>query len=463
MTATTTRSRINTPTPTRAALRHPTTRPASGRNVDGANALQIGYADPDIDESYAASPTRLIDPSPAVEPDGEADGSATSPVALPRASLIVLVGGPGHRGRPRRARAQHEDQREFVRAGQPALAAVPARCPGAAARPAAGRSASRPATSARKPPDSGSCRPAPRRFLTLPTGKVVGEPKPASGNPAGSAPQPTATRGGSRAALRRWDSRDEPSSPVVPRRRTRARAAPRRRPRQAPARRGPLRRPRPAPPNPAGRMRPVPPVQVVRRGRSRGSGRTAEVGPGGSGRTAEVGPGGPGRTAEVRSGGSGRTAEVVPEFTPTAQARSRGSSRTAEARSNRLTEARGHRPRGRTLGETPRPGERPRLQVVSDVTDVTDVTDVDDADAADQPDPPAPRPGAGPQRPGRPGRPRPRPGRRRPLAGCAPGCRRPRAGRPDPPAAAEHGADPGAVPGHRRAAGRVAVHRRRRR
>jgi hypothetical protein len=92
MTATTTRSRTTTttstaPTPTR---RRATTadRARPWAYVDGANALQIGYAEPDVDESYAL-PDPFVDPSPRVEPESEARPGA-APVTLPRPSLIVL-------------------------------------------------------------------------------------------------------------------------------------------------------------------------------------------------------------------------------------------------------------------------------------------------------------------------------------------------------------------------------------
>ncbi len=87
MTATTTRSRTSA---------RPGRRPSGPRSyggfVDGANALQIGYADPiapDELDGYAlpAEPTPKI-----AEPDGE-PLAAPAPVALPRTSFIVLVAG----------------------------------------------------------------------------------------------------------------------------------------------------------------------------------------------------------------------------------------------------------------------------------------------------------------------------------------------------------------------------------
>jgi len=81
MTATTTR----TTTPT---SRRTTGRPQYAAYVDGANALQIGYADP-----LVADPFPDIDPTPPAappEPDAEV-ASPPAPMALPRTSFILLM------------------------------------------------------------------------------------------------------------------------------------------------------------------------------------------------------------------------------------------------------------------------------------------------------------------------------------------------------------------------------------
>jgi hypothetical protein len=61
----------------------------AGSYVDGANALQIGYADPEVAEPIPAQ-RRPVAPEPVAEPVPDAP---PSPVALPRASFIVLVLG----------------------------------------------------------------------------------------------------------------------------------------------------------------------------------------------------------------------------------------------------------------------------------------------------------------------------------------------------------------------------------
>jgi hypothetical protein len=187
MTATTTRSRTTTPTPTRRPANRDVTRPWA--YVDGANALQIGYDDPLVDESYAL-PDPFSDPIPAVEPDrglgydGEAP-PAVAPVKLPRPSIIVLsavlviaavlgvlvlntkINENSFALDNLRSQQSQLDVQEQQLAQQLAdlesagnlsaqaarLGLVPAGAPG---------------------------------FLNLPTGKVVGEPKPASGNSTGA-------------------------------------------------------------------------------------------------------------------------------------------------------------------------------------------------------------------------------------------------------------------------------------
>jgi hypothetical protein len=64
-----------------------------GAHVDGANALQIGYADPDIDEGIdvlapPAAPRRRPRVTPTSRP---APLAPPAPVALPRAPFLVMV------------------------------------------------------------------------------------------------------------------------------------------------------------------------------------------------------------------------------------------------------------------------------------------------------------------------------------------------------------------------------------
>jgi hypothetical protein len=75
-----------------------------GAYVDGANALQIGYADPVIDDPLLDEPLSFDNPlpfdepltdqrpspAPAGDPDAEVDAPAL-PMPLPRASFIVFV------------------------------------------------------------------------------------------------------------------------------------------------------------------------------------------------------------------------------------------------------------------------------------------------------------------------------------------------------------------------------------
>jgi hypothetical protein len=80
MTATTTR----TTTPT---SRRTTGRPQYAAYVDGANALRIGYADP-----LVADPFPDLDPTPAAPPEPDAEiSSPPAPMALPRTSFILLM------------------------------------------------------------------------------------------------------------------------------------------------------------------------------------------------------------------------------------------------------------------------------------------------------------------------------------------------------------------------------------
>lgn len=181
MTATTTRSRTTTATPTRRRPDRDVSRPWA--YVDGANALQIGYDDPAIDESYAR-PDPFTDPTPVAEPDAAAP-PALAPVKLPRPSIIVLsavlviaavlgvlvlntkINENSFALDNLRSQQSQLDVQEQQLAQQLAdlesagnlsaqaarLGLVPAGAPG---------------------------------FLNLPTGKVVGEPKRASGDSTGA-------------------------------------------------------------------------------------------------------------------------------------------------------------------------------------------------------------------------------------------------------------------------------------
>jgi hypothetical protein len=93
MTTTTTRSRATAPS------RRPTARRGSyGGYVDGANALQIGYADPVAPDEYLDDLVVERDPvrtEPSLEPDrvAAAEPTPADAVALPRASFLALVIG----------------------------------------------------------------------------------------------------------------------------------------------------------------------------------------------------------------------------------------------------------------------------------------------------------------------------------------------------------------------------------
>jgi hypothetical protein len=90
MTTTTTRGRPGREATTRRAPRQYVDPQRTGAYVDGANALQIGYAEP----MAPPAPKPVAPPRRKEEtrrPVGAATGSAPLPIALPRAPFLVLV------------------------------------------------------------------------------------------------------------------------------------------------------------------------------------------------------------------------------------------------------------------------------------------------------------------------------------------------------------------------------------
>jgi len=86
MTTTTTRGR-----PDRTTRRAPRQYTGPGAYVDGANALQIGYADPIAPPAPAPAPARRPDRVPPRTRPGGATVPAPLPVALPRAPFLLVV------------------------------------------------------------------------------------------------------------------------------------------------------------------------------------------------------------------------------------------------------------------------------------------------------------------------------------------------------------------------------------
>jgi hypothetical protein len=70
-----------------------TGRSRYGAYVDGANALQIDYADPLIEDPYEFPDPVAPAPAPAATPDPDAEVESTpAPMALPRTSFLLVLG-----------------------------------------------------------------------------------------------------------------------------------------------------------------------------------------------------------------------------------------------------------------------------------------------------------------------------------------------------------------------------------
>lgn len=176
MTTTTTRGR-----PDRATRRTPRQYPGSGAYVDGANALQIGYAEP-IAPPPAPAPAPTRRPARPT-PTRRATVTAPLPVALPRAPFlivvvsIVVVGVLGVlvlntriNENAFRLDSLHQQQSTLDHQEQTLARELAERESPGELRAAAARLGLVPAGA-----------PA---FISLPDGRVVGVPQPAQGTPA---------------------------------------------------------------------------------------------------------------------------------------------------------------------------------------------------------------------------------------------------------------------------------------
>jgi hypothetical protein len=180
MTTTTTRGRPGRDATTRRAPRQYLDPDRAGAYVDGANALQIGYAEPLAPPAPTPVPRRTREPH---RPVREQTTAAPLPIALPRAPFLVLVvslvvvgvlgvlvlntriNENAFRLDSLRQQQSTLDQQEQALARELALRESPGELRAAAAR-------------------LGLVPAGTPAFINLPDGRVVGVPQPAPGTTA---------------------------------------------------------------------------------------------------------------------------------------------------------------------------------------------------------------------------------------------------------------------------------------